>query len=205
MKLSLKRGLGMRLFAVALVLAVVLAAPPTYAQDPPPAQQAPTAPEPAFRDGFRYAYVRVQRIASESAEGRAANEKIKALQDQKMRELQERNKTLQGNQQRLEQGAGVLSDQARSQLQREIERQQLDLQRFTEDAQEDVLELTQQLQADFERKLIPVIDKLAREKQIHMVFNDVDSGLIWADPGMDLTTEVIRELDGLPASTSPGQ
>ncbi len=193
----------MKPFAVALVLAVVLAAPSTYAQDQAPVQQAPT--EPTFRDGFRYAYVRVQRIANESAEGRAANEKIKALQDQRMRELQERNKLLQGNQQRLEQGAGVLSDQARAQLQREIERQQLDLQRFTEDAQEDVVQLTQQLQAEFESKLIPVIDKLAREKQIHMVFNDMDSGLIWADPGMDLTADVIRELDGVPASPRPGQ
>ena len=90
--------------------------------------------KPRFQDGMKYAYVNVQAVAAASAEGKAAAEKIKGLQEQKSRELQEKNKTLQSAQQKLEQGGSVLSDQARAQLQTEIERQQRDLQRFTERA-----------------------------------------------------------------------
>lgn len=193
----------MKVFAVAVALGMILAASGASGQEPapaepivaPPAPQSPPAGAPRFQDGLRYAYIDVQRIASESAAGRAATEKIKTLQDERVRQLQERQKSLQGDQQRLETGGSVLSDQARVQLQREIERKQLDLQRFTEDAQDDVTALTQQLQMEFEQQLHPIIDRIAREKQLHMVFNVFDSGLIWAEPGMDLTAEIIQALN----------
>ncbi len=170
---------------------------------PPPA---PAVPPPAFQAGLKYAYIRLDLIAAASAEGRTANDKVKALNDQKVRELNDKNKSLQSAQQKLEQGGAVLNDVARGQLQTEIERQQRDIQRFTEDAQQDVQALQQQLQADFQRKLDPVIDKVAREKQVHMVFSVGDSGLVWADPGMDLTGDIIRALDstgGKPAAAAP--
>ena len=223
----------MRVLAVAVGLGVLMA--PTWAlaqagaQAPRPAAprpatpQAPPAPRPAtpapqavapppvpqvaFQDGLKYAYLRVDVIAANSVEGRAANEKVKALNDQKVRELNEKNKALQAAQQKLDQGGSVLSDVSRAQLQTEIERQQRDIQRFTEDAQQDVTALQQQLQEDFQRKLNPVVDRVAKEKQVHMIFSAADSGLVWADPTMDLTADVIRAFDAAagakPAAAAP--
>jgi outer membrane protein len=173
-----------------------------------PAQPAPAplppAPKPRFQDGLKYAWVNVQQVAAYSADGKVAAEKINALRDQKTRELQEKNKTLQANQQRLERDGGVMNEQARAQLQSEIERQQRDLQRFTEDAQQEVQTLVDQVEAEFNRKLQPIIDKVARQKQVHFVFNGAQSGLIWAEQGMDLTAEVIQALDSpVPAAAAP--
>ena len=137
----------------------------------------------------------MQRVAAESSDGKAAAEKLKAFQDQKGRELQDRKKTLQAAQQKLESGGSVLSDAARAQLQADIERQQRDLQRLSEDAQQDVQNLAQQVQEEFTRKVLPVVDKVAQEKQVHFVFNAAQSGLIWADPGMDLTSDVIAAMN----------
>jgi hypothetical protein len=53
--------------------------------------------KPRFQDGMKYAYVNVQAVAAGSVEGRVAAEKIKVLQEQKSRELQEKNKSLQGD------------------------------------------------------------------------------------------------------------
>jgi Skp family chaperone for outer membrane proteins len=164
------------------------------AQQPAPAAPQPQ-PQPPFPAGVKYAFVYVQRIANESAEGRAATEKVKALNEQKVKELNDRNKALQAAQQKLDQGGNVLNDAARAQLQADIEKQQKDIQRFTEDAQQEVQGLQQQLQADFEKKLQPVINKIAQEKQLHMIFSATDSGLIWGDPALDLTSEVIKEFD----------
>jgi Skp family chaperone for outer membrane proteins len=219
---------GMRLFAVALALSVTLMAAPIHAQAPAaqapkpaaPAGQTPAAPRPAtppaattpaiqpkFQDGLKYAYINVQRIAAESSEGKTLADKAKALQDQKVKELNDKNKALQAAQQKLEQGGSVLNDAARAQLQADIERQQRDIQRFTEDAQQDVTALQQQLQDDFMRRLNPVIDKVAREKQLHMVFSAADSGLVWADPLLlDLTGDVIKAFDAAgpaPAAARP--
>ena len=144
-------------------------------------------------------------IAAQSNEGKAAAEKLKAFQDQKTRELQDKQKTLQAAQQKLESGGSVLSDGARAQLQTDIERQQRDLQRLTEDAQQDVQNLAQQVEEDFTRKVLPIIGKVAQEKQVHFVFNAAQSGLIWAEPGMDLTSEVIarHEAGGAKPAAAP--
>jgi outer membrane protein len=210
----------MRLLAVAVGVGALLTPSWTFAQAAPaprpaapqapaaprqatPPPQAPPIPPAAFQAGMKYAYIRLDLIAAASSEGRVANEKVKALNDQKVRELNDRNKSLQSAQQKLEQGGGVLNDAARGQLQAEVERQQRDLQRFTEDAQQDVQALQQQLQAEFQRKLDPVIDKVAKEKQVHMVFSVADSGLVWADPGMDLTGDIIRALDATGGKPAP--
>ena len=209
-------------YAQALPAGQAPAPRPTAPAQTPPAAPKPTpapgqvgAPKPApapqelkprFQDGMKYAYVNVQQVAAMSSEGKAAAERIKTLQEQKSRELQEKNKALQTAQQKLEQGGSVLSDSARAQLQAEIDRQQRDLQRFTEDAQQDVQQLAEQVEADFNRKLTPVIDKVAKQKQVHFVFNAAQSGLIWAEPGLDLTAEVVQAFDApapAPAAAPP--
>lgn len=144
---------------------------------------------------MKYAYVNMQLVAANSNDGKAAAEKLKAFQDQKGRELQDKQKTLQAAQQKLESGGSVLSDAARTQLQTDIDRQQRDLQRLSEDAQQDVQNLAQQVEEEFTRKVLPVIEKVALEKQVHFVFNAAQSGLIWAEPGMNLTSEVIAAMN----------
>jgi Skp family chaperone for outer membrane proteins len=214
----------MRVFAFVLVLNMAVvgmvqaqasqtpapkpSAPAPKPAAPAPAQpaqaQLPPAPKPRFQDGLKYAWVNVQQVAAYSADGKVAAEKINALRDQKTRELQDKQKTLQANQQRLERDGGVMNDQARAQLTAEIDRQQRDLQRLSEDAQQEVQTLVEQVEADFNRKLSPVIDKVARQKGVHFVFNGAQSGLIWAEQGMDLTAEVIQALDSpAPAAAAP--
>ncbi len=173
--------------------------PPAAPRPAAPTTTAPAqapAPRPPFPAGVKYAFVQIQAIAASSAEGKAATAKIKALQDQKVNELNEKNKALQAAQQKLDQGGSVLNDAARAQLTADIDRQQRDIQRFTEDADRDVQGLQQQLQEEFQRKLSPIIQKVAQEKQLHMIFSVTDSGLVWGDPALDLTEEIVKELDG---------
>ena len=199
----------MRGFALAAVLSVTLAAAPTFAQVPPPPAPrpaAPAAPAPAaqapvvrpFPTGTKYAFVNIQRIANESAEGKVATTRVAALNQQKVNELNEKNKQLQAAQQKLDQGGSVLNATAVAQLQKDIERQQIDLQRFTEDAQQDVQNLQAQLQDDFQRKLTPIVQQVAIDRGLHMLFSVADSGLVWGDPSLDLTEEIIVKFDAAP-------
>jgi outer membrane protein len=200
---------------VVLALLTMFGAAPTFAQTaagqaapPQPAQAQPAQPQPAppaqpprpFPEGAKVAYINTQRIANESGEGKAATTKLKALNDKKMQELNDKQKQLQAAQQKLQQGGSVLSDQARAQLEKDIEKMQVDIQRFTQDAQAEVQDLTQQLQAEFERKLRPVIAAVSAEKGLHMVFGP-ESGIVWADGGLDITGDVIKRFDQ--ASAAP--
>ena len=52
------------------------------------------------------------------------------------------------------------------------------------------------MQNDFVKKLSPIVEQIAVEKGLHLVFNASESGIAWAAPGLDLTADVIKKLDG---------
>ena len=195
----------MRVFIGALALCGILTAAPSFAQAPAPAQPAEAAQpvQPPFPAGTKYAFVNIQQIAAESAAGLTLTGKVQALNQQKVNELNERNVALQAAQQKLDAGATVLSPTAVAQLQRDIERQQIDVQRFTEDAQQEVTVLQTQLQEEFQLRLSPVIQEVATERGLELLFSVADSGLVWADQSLDVTAEVIQRFDALGAAAAP--
>jgi outer membrane protein len=203
----------MRLLALPLV-GLLLTTDPLFGQTPaipvaPPPQAAPVAPAAAqpprpFPEGAKVAFINVQRIASESAEGKASTAKVQGLNDQKVAELTKRNTALQEAQKKLQQSGSVLSDAVRGQLEKDIEKLNVDIQRFTQDAQAEVRELQEGLQLEFQKKLAPVIEQVGREKGLQMIFSQFDAGLVWADSGLDITSEIIKKLDAAsPAPATP--
>ena len=89
----------------------------------------------------------LQRIANESADGRVATTRIQALQQKKAAELNEKQQAARRLQQKLEKEGSVMSASASGDLQKQIEKLTLEVQRFTQDAQAEVQELQQELQA----------------------------------------------------------
>jgi Skp family chaperone for outer membrane proteins len=186
------------------------AAPPSAPQQPPPQQPAqappaaPAAPAPVppapFPQGAKVAYVNLQAVAQLSVEGKAAAARVQQLTQKKQAEIAEKTKALQAQQQKLEASAGVLSEQARIQLERDIERQNRELERLQQDAQAELNELQQTLQEEFQKKLIPILGALSGEKGLHFLFSAADAGLIWAADGLDLTAEAVKRLDAGPAA-----
>jgi len=210
----------MKGFAPGFVLATLLtaavanaqtpAAPAPATQKPAPAP-APAAPAPAaatpapapkpFPEGAKIAYVVLQRVANESGEGKASTAKIQALQQKKAAELNDKNKQLQTLQQRLEKEGSVMSATAQADVQKQIERIQVELQRFTQDAQQEIQDLQNQLMQQFEVRIQPILQQVGQEKGLHFIYNAPDSGIVWADPGLDVSNDVIKKLDA--ASKAP--
>lgn len=209
----------MKGFALAAAAAVLVSASPVFAQAQagqapaarPAAQaQTPTTPRPAappaaaqpappppapFPQGAKVGFVNLQAIAQLSADGKAAAAKVNALAQKKQTEAADKAKALQANQQKLETSGGVMSEAARTQLQKDIDRQTVEGQRFEQDAQAELNELQQQLQQEFQTKLMPVLESLSKEKGLQVLFSAGDSGVIWAEPGIDLTLEAVARLD----------
>ena len=106
----------------------------------------------------------LQRIANESADGKTATTRIQALQQKKAAELTDKKKQLQTAQQRLEKEASVLSANAAGELQKQVEKLTVEIQRFTQDAQAEVQELQQQLQQEFQVRLEPVLQEIGQRE-----------------------------------------
>ncbi len=175
---------------------------PSPAPQTPPAAAAP-APRP-FPEGAKFAYIDIQRIAAESAEGKASTAKVQALNQKKVAELSDLNKKLQADQQKLQTQGAMLNEAARAELERGIERQTKELQRSQQDAQEEVQQLQNDLQSAFQAKLYPVIQQVVAEKGIEVLFSQRDSGIVFANPALDLTADVIKRFDAAgPAPAAP--
>lgn len=143
-----------------------------------------------------------QRVLAESVLGKASTAKMAALRAQKLAELTARNKEFETAQQKLT-GGGLLSADARAAAQKTVARLQVEIQRGQQDGDAALQELQQQLNAEFNRALAPIVEQVALDKGLHILFR-LDTGAIaWADPALDLTGDIIKRLDAPKTATVP--
>jgi outer membrane protein len=185
----------MKVFGVSLALGASVLLAPSLAL-----AQAPAA---APAESQRFAVINIQRIAAESTEGKVSTAKVQALNQKKISELNDLNKRLQADQQKLSAQGTMLNEAARAELERNIDKEQKDLQRSQQDAQEEVQQLQQDLQNAFQAKLLPIIQQVVAERKITILFSQADAGIVFADPTLDLTADVIKRFDtAAPAATT---
>ena len=188
--------------AAIFVLALAIMAGPAFAQintysqtqtPPPPKPATPAAPQaPApvpFPADAKIAYVDFQRVASESELGKGAAAKITEFQKAKQAEGQNKNKALQAMLDKQKTQASVLSEAAQKQLELDIAKQQRDLQYFQNEAQAEMETLNADLMREFQQKVLPIVQAVATEKGLHMVF-DVQQ-FVFANRGLDITSDII--------------
>ena len=216
---------GSALAASIALAAITLGAAPAFAQQPPAAAPAqtppaqtppkpavpaqPVAPAPAprppepFPVGAKVAFINPQAILQQSADGKAAIARINALIQKKQKEGEDKAKLLQGNQQKLQTSGSVMNEAARSQLEKEIDRQQKEIERFQQDAQAEINDLQQEVQSDFLKKVNPVLEQVAKEKGVEIVLNAEAQIFAWANMGLDLSPDIVKKLDAAskPAAT----
>jgi Skp family chaperone for outer membrane proteins len=200
--------------AFAASLALVLSAAPLYAQaagqarptTPSPAPPATAQPAPApvppapFPAGAKIAFVNLQQVANLSGEGKISTGKVQALMQKKQTEAQTKSKALADAQAKLQTSGGIMSEAARAQLEKDIERMNVEGQRFQQDAQAEINELSQQLQNEFQQKLFPVLEQVSKEKGIQVLLSAADAGVVWAEGGLDLTLDTVKKLDAMAAA-----
>lgn len=193
-----------------LGVALVFVAGPALAQGTGAPAQAPqtkdvqtkAAPAPAhpFPAGATLAYVDMQRVGQESALGKQYAAQIEALRVKRSDDLSEQNKALQAQQQQLEQSESVMSPGARLKLQQDIDTKTRKLQFDTREAQADIDGLKQDLGRKFNAAVSPILEKVALERHVQLVFGRSQTGVVWVDPAIDLTSEVIVALDAQTAA-----
>jgi Skp family chaperone for outer membrane proteins len=88
----------------------------------------------------------------------------------------------------------VLSEDARSQRTKEVEKFKLDVQRFIEDAQAELLGLRRDIESAFVLRLMPAVEQVAKDKGVQLVVNLDDPSIVWAASSLDITPDVVQQL-----------
>jgi Skp family chaperone for outer membrane proteins len=115
--------------------------------------------------------------------------------DRKGSRIDVRTKALHTQEQALAQSEPLLTPEAKTQRTRDIEKFQIDLRRFRQDSQNQLMGVQRELESAFLAKLGPSLELVAKQRRLRLVINE-DVGLIaWADPTLDITPDVVKRLE----------
>lgn len=198
-----------------LALGAVLVAGSAAAQTPPPATQKPpvaapapaapqtAAPKPAaapvpFPADSKIGFVNMQAIVNESKLGKAGQEQMKKLADQKTAEQAGLNKQIQTLQQELQTQSSVLAPAVVQTKTAELDRLTRQAQFNQQQAQVDIEGLQARLFDEFTDKVLPLIETLRSQRGLWVVFAAGEgTGVAALHPGLDLSAEVVKLLDAI--------
>ncbi len=134
-----------------------------------------------------------ERIMAESEAGQQALAQFNQLRNQRMTELQAQQDQINTLRQ---QGLAAQPGSAQAaQLQRQLEDRMLQLNRLQEDVQSELTLRQNALTGGITQVVGEIIDALGEEQGYALVFNAVQSGLVYVDEAIDITDEIIQRLD----------
>ena len=151
---------------------------------------------PAPRGLPSIAYISPQRVGVESTASKADVAKFQALQTQKTNELRAKQQMLEATRAQLPQ-----ADPAkRNALLQEEQRERIDLERATVQANTDLQNFQRQIQVAFQSRLKSAVEDLMKGGPSYQIILNADTGLIWAAPGatIDLTNAVVEKMNAPP-------
>jgi Skp family chaperone for outer membrane proteins len=190
----------------ALVRAAVLVAVFQFIVIPQTNAQDQSAVQPATGTGVagtKIAVIDIDRIAAESSAGKVLFEKLKVENDKIAAERAKRQQDIRDMEARLT--SEVLSADARGQLSRDVERARTDAQRWLEDQQRDFQQKQQEEEALFQQQLAPIVENVAKEHGIGLIFRATPGLTFVLDPNLDITPLVIQAFDSAAPSGGGAQ
>lgn len=178
--------------------------PPATTQKPPTTQTPakPAAPPPLpttalpFPAGATIAYVQLQGVIAGSKFGRCGSQVLNDLRSRNQATLGPKQKAVQDLQAKLQSQQGLVTEAALTQMQRELQRLQLEGQALAQQMQTDEENRNQDMLNDFQAKVYPLLETLRKEKSLEFILSADGSGsILAANAALDLTAEVIKRVD----------
>jgi outer membrane protein len=175
----------MKKFIVTIAMAAL--AVPALAQTPP----------------ARVAVIDVQKVLTQSNAGKAAYDKLKKMQDERI----ERAKGMEEEMRKIDSEISTkrlsLSEDKLAELQKSLAEKRINMQRYAQDADREIGEARDRELQGLEGKIKPIIDGIGKEMGLAAIFNKFESGLVYAADAIDITDTVIKRFnDAVPAQAA---
>ena len=149
----------------------------------------------------KIAIIDIDRIAAESVAGRALFDSLRGENEKIATETQRLQQEIIDLQTKL--NSEILSQDAKVRLQRDIDRKRTAAQRWVEDAQADFEAKRQDGEAKFQEKVAPVVEQVAQEHGIGLIFRATPGLTFVLDPTLDISPLIVKKLDEMGAE--PGE
>ncbi len=139
--------------------------------------------------------VNSQDVLLKSQEGKRVTSQIEAKNKTLQEDLARLDERIRELETRLNTQSLTLSQEALNNLMSDLDKRRTERTRFVEDSRREMSDLQARLFNKLQSELRPIIEELGKQKNLDLIFDVGNSGIIYFSPAVDLTTEVIQKYD----------
>lgn len=136
--------------------------------------------------------VDVQKVLISVAQGQAVRDQLKKSFDDKQKVLKEEEDKIRKLQDDYQKKASVLNDKEKGKKEREIQEKIVAIQQKTATFQKDIQDMEQKLKTPILEKVKAIVDDVAKNADVDMVYEAATAPILYAKQEKDLTDEVIK-------------
>jgi outer membrane protein len=136
-----------------------------------------------------------QLVLEKSQEGKRVTTQLEAKNKTLQEDLARLDDKIRDLETRLNTQRLTLTQEALTNLMADLDKQKTARTRFVEDSRRELNDLTQRLFQRLQTELRPIISEVGKEKNLDLIFDIGGSGIIYFNPAVDLTAEVIQKYD----------
>jgi outer membrane protein len=145
------------------------------------------------KSASKYGIINMQAIILNVEEGKQARSRLEKEIEKKEKELGEKKKELDKMNEEWKAQAAVLSESARMQKQQEFQEKFMGLRNDEMNFQQEMKREEQKVTQQIAIKVQKLVEKLAADQKLEMVFEANTSGLLYLNEPVDLTEKVIAQ------------
>lgn len=139
--------------------------------------------------------VNSQVVLEKSQEGKRVTSQLEAKNKTLQEDLARLDDKIRDLETRLNTQRLTLSQEALSNLMADLDKQRTERTRFVEDSRRELNDLQLRLFNRLQNELRPIITEIGKEKNLDLIFDIGGSGIIYFNPSVELTEEVIQKYD----------
>lgn len=151
----------------------------------------------------RVAVIDVQRVLANSTAGKAASERLKKMQDDRVARAKQMDEEMQKLDADINTKKLSLSEDKITEMTKQLSDKKIAAQRFQQDAEREMGEARDRALVELENKIKPVIDQIGKEQGLAAIFNKFESGLVYASDAIDITDSVIKRFNDATGGATP--
>jgi len=158
----------------------------------------------------RIGYIDLARATNEIDEARVAMAAIRKEYEEKQKQLDAKQGELAAMQADLEKQAAVLSEQSKQAKAAELDKRVGELRQYAMQQQQELGSHQAEVNKSVLEKVALLVKEIAEAEGFQMVLERSDAGVVWAQPALDLTNELVRKYNsrfpkaGAPPASKPG-
>jgi outer membrane protein len=151
--------------------------------------------------------IQIQAALVSTKDGQAAAADLENRLGPRRKELEKQQGDIKDLQEKLQRGANTMSQAAKDEATRNIDRKTTQLNRDMQDAQAELDEEQQRIVRELSDKMMPIIDKYAQEKGFSVILDvsNPQTPVIYASNTVDITKDIIELYDKTAPATAPAK